>query len=428
MVKGWGLELDMLRTYLQKLVKSGRLTVLTPTDTIMVGKLDERFPETSLDVAVRIKNRATAVKLALNPDLRLGEAYADGDLVMERGSVWDLLQIVGFNSSEPELTSSRWMRLATKAMNTVLHRNGLKVSRRNVARHYDLSGSMYRLFLDEDMQYSCAYFRTPDASLEQAQVAKKQHVAAKLLLRPGQRVLDIGCGWGGLALSIARSENVEVLGITLSQEQLAVARERAQAAGLSDRVQFQLIDYRQLEGSFDRIVSVGMFEHVGTPQYQTFFGQVRRLLKPDGIGVLHSIGKLHGPAPTNPWIRKHIFPGGYIPALSEVLPSLEQSGLFLTDVEILRLHYADTLRAWRERFLARQSELAEIYDERFRRMWEFYLAGSEMSFRYYGFMVFQIQLSRSLGAVPLTRDYMIEAEARLRAEANQTCDADASAG
>ena len=419
--------LNMLRRFLKKLVKSGRLTVMTPTDTITVGSLDERFPETSLDVAVRIKNRATALRLVMNPELRLGEAYADGDLVMERGSVWDLLQIVGFNSSEPEVTSRLWMRLALKAMNTVLHRNGLQVSRRNVAHHYDLPGSMYQLFLDEDMQYSCAYFRTPDASLADAQVAKKQHIASKLLLRPGQRVLDIGCGWGGLALSIARSETVEVLGITLSREQLAVARERAAAAGLADRVTFQLIDYRQLEGSFDRIVSVGMFEHVGTPQYATFFEQVRRLLKPDGIAVLHSIGKLHGPAPTNTWIRKHIFPGGYVPALSEVMPSVEQSGLFLTDVEILRLHYADTLKAWRERFLARQSDLADIYDERFRRMWEFYLAGSEMSFRYYGFMVFQMQLSRSLGAVPLTRDYMVEGEARLRAGANQSCEADVSA-
>lgn len=417
----------MLRSSLQRLFTHGRLTVVTPGETIVVGKRDPQFPAGNLEVAIRLKKNSTAWRLALNPDLYLGEAYMDGDLVIERGTLWDLMELIGSNLSMHGSGANFWSRVAGKAMSAIFHRNGIGASRRNVAHHYDLSGAMYRLFLDQDLQYSCAYFRSPDESIEQAQINKKQHIAAKLLLKPGQRVLDIGCGWGGLAISLARMEDIKVTGITLSKEQLAVARERARAAGLADRVTFELIDYRQLEGTFDRIVSVGMFEHVGTPQYPTYFNRVRELLNPGGVALVHSIGKLHGPGPTNSWIRKYIFPGGYIPALSEVVDPIERSGLLLTDLEVLRLHYAETLRAWRERFLERQAQLEGIYDDRFRRMWEFYLASSEMSFRYYGFMVFQAQLSNSINAVPLTRDYMVEAERKLRMNRFDAGAADADA-
>jgi cyclopropane-fatty-acyl-phospholipid synthase len=280
-------------------------------------------------------------------------------------------------------------------------------SRRNVAHHYDLDGRLYRRFLDEDMQYSCAYFPTGSETLEQAQAAKKRHIARKLVLdRPGLRVLDIGSGWGGMALTLASDYGCEVTGITLSAEQLAVSRERAAAAGLSDRVRFELRDYRDLDQQFDRIVSVGMFEHVGIGYFPTFFDTLLRSLAPGGVALLHSIGRLKGPAFTNPWLAKYIFPGGYAPALSEVLPSVEKSGLFITDIEIWRLHYAQTLRHWRARFDANRADIAALYDERFCRMFEFYLAGSELSFRRCGQMVFQLQLSRDLATVPLSRDYL----------------------
>ncbi len=417
----------MLRSTLQRLFSHGRLTVVTPRETIVVGKRDAQFPAASLDVAIRLKKNSTAWRLALNPDLYLGEAYMDGDLEIQQGTLWDFMELIGSNLSMHASGANLWSRIAGKAMSAILHRNGIGASRRNVAHHYDLSGAMYRLFLDQDLQYSCAYFRSPDDTIEQAQINKKQHIAAKLLLKPGQRILDIGCGWGGLAISLACTEDIKVLGITLSKEQLAVARDRARAAGLTDRVTFELIDYRQLEGTFDRIVSVGMFEHVGTPQYPTYFNGVKQLLNPSGVALIHSIGKMYGPGPTNSWIRKYIFPGGYIPALSEVIDPIERSGLFLTDLEVLRLHYAQTLRAWRERLLARQAQLDGIYDDRFRRMWEFYLASSEMSFRYYGFMVFQAQLTRSINTVPLTRDYMVDAERKLRVSRFEADEADATA-
>jgi cyclopropane-fatty-acyl-phospholipid synthase len=295
-------------------------------------------------------------------------------------------------------------RLEQSALAGLLERNSQRSARRNVARHYDFSERLYRSFLDSDLQYSCAYFARPGMTLDEAQLAKRRHVAAKLLLRPGLRVLDIGCGFGGLALHLARTAEVEVVGVTLSSEQLKVARRRAEEEGLEKRVRFELADYRALTGAFDRIVSVGMFEHVGKPQYPDFFAAVARLLDRRGVALLHSIGRMHGPGLTSAWIRRRIFPGGYIPALSEVAPFIERSGLWLTDLEVLRLHYAETLRCWRERFLA------DLYDDRFCRMWEFYLAASEMSFRYAGFMVFQAQMTHDVGAAPLTRDYMNAAE------------------
>jgi cyclopropane-fatty-acyl-phospholipid synthase len=286
-------------------------------------------------------------------------------------------------------------------------------SKRNVQRHYDLSGEIYKLFLDEDMQYSCAYFERPDMTLDEAQLAKKRHIASKLCMKPGQSVLDIGSGWGGLGLYLAKTFEAEVLGVTLSTEQLAVSTERAREEGLDNHAHFELRDYRDLTERFDRIVSVGMFEHVGVNHYRTYFEKCAQLLKPDGVMVLHSIGRSGPPFATNAFIRKYIFPGGYIPALSEVLPFIEKSGLMVADIEILRLHYAETLKNWRQRFMANRDRAKEIYDERFCRMWEFYLAGSEAAFRWQDLMVFQVQLTRRNDIVPLTRDYVGKCEKAL---------------
>jgi cyclopropane-fatty-acyl-phospholipid synthase len=291
--------------------------------------------------------------------------------------------------------------------------NTPSASKAHVAHHYDLSGDLYDLFLDADRQYSCAYFKIKNLTLEEAQAAKKRHVAAKLNLdRPGLSVLDIGCGWGGLALHLAADNNVDVRGVTLSEEQLAVARERARTAGLDGHVQFDLSDYRQVSGHFDRIVSIGMFEHVGVGYYDTYFAKVRELLADDGTMLLHTIGRSEGPSSTNPWIAKYIFPGGYAPALSEILQAIERSGLIVTDIEVLREHYALTLQEWQKRFQANRAKAAELYDKRFCRMWEFYLAGAEMAFRYEGEVVFQIQIAKAKTSLPITRDYMIEREFR----------------
>ena len=414
----------MLKSLLERLIRHGRLTVATPLGTLRAGRTGTGHPASHLDIGLRIRNIRTVLKLATNPDLYLGEAYMDGDLVIERGSLYEFMELLGSNiaaiGQDPNPKVGQW---ASKLVGALSARNDPGKARANVAHHYDLSGELYRSFLDSDLQYSCAYFRHPDDDIEAAQLAKRQHIAAKLLLAPGQHVLDIGCGWGGLALFLARTADIRVTGITLSQEQLAVARRRAQEAGLADRVSFELVDYRLLQGQFDRIVSIGMFEHVGLPNYETYFGAIKRLLKPDGIAMVHSIGKMYGPAPTSTWILKYIFPGGYVPALSEVMPAVERQGLWVNDVEVLRLHYAETLRLWRARFDERWPDLARHYDERFRRMWDFYLVGSEISFRYFGFMVFQVQLARAVDAAPATRDYIVEAERAMRARAERPDDA-----
>jgi cyclopropane-fatty-acyl-phospholipid synthase len=362
------------------------------------------------EVAVAVTRRGER-RIVLNPALGMGEAYMEGDLVFARGDVMALLDLIAANlPPEERIRPGALQRLWIAIAHRLRQANDRATARRNVAHHYDLSLDLYRRFLDEDLQYSCAYFPHPGVSLEDAQAAKKAHIAAKLRLEPGQRVLDIGCGWGGLGLTLARDYGVEVLGVTLSREQLATAQARAEAAGLSRLARFALCDYRDLGGSFDRIVSVGMFEHVGQPNYLAFFDTLHDRLEPDGIALIHSIGRRDPPNVTDPFIRKYIFPGGYIPALSETTAAVEQSGFWITDVEILRLHYAETIRHWRTRFAARRAEIAAIYDERFCRMWEYYLAVSEFSFRAGRHMNFQLQLTRRVDVLPMARDYMVDAE------------------
>lgn len=369
---------------------------------------------TGKPVSVRFTTRAAEWGILLDPELRLGESYMNGTFVVEQGSIADVLAIaLGQNSELPHWARPQY--LIRYLARRLAQFNPRKRARRNVAHHYDLDGRLYSLFLDADRQYSCGYFENPEQSLDDAQLAKKRHLAAKLIPEKDQRVLDIGCGWGGLGLYLAEITGADVTGVTLSQEQHAIANERAAEKGLAEHTRFLLQDYRDVPGPFDRIVSVGMFEHVGVGHYDTFFKTSAQLLADDGVMVLHSIGRSGGPAATNPWIAKYIFPGGYIPSLSEVLPKIEHAGLLVTDIEILRLHYAETLRHWRERFLAHRKEVESIYDERFERMWEFYLAASEMSFREQNMMVFQIQLAKRQGVVPMTRDYIAREEQRLRA-------------
>jgi cyclopropane-fatty-acyl-phospholipid synthase len=400
----------MLRKSLDRLIQIGKLTIVGPGgETMCFGEVPADNP--NLDVIVRLNGSLTLARLVLHPGLYLGECYMDGTMALEQGTLWDLLDLCGRNLTLDRQARPSWLVQAAKAIaRRILQSNSVGVARRNAAHHYDLSHPLYQQFLDSDLQYSCAYFHDRRLSLDEAQDAKCRHLAAKLLLQPGQRVLDIGCGWGGLAMSLAKIESVQVVGVTLSRAQLIIAQQRAHQAGLDRCVTFELCDYREIKGKFDRIVSVGMFEHVGTPHYPEFFETVSRLLTDDGIALIHSIGRKTGPDVTNAWIRKYIFPGGYIPALSEVMPTIERTGLWLTDLEILRLHYAQTLRHWRERFLANRQQLIELYGDRFCRMWEFYLAVSEMSFRYGGLMVFQAQLARRIDAVPLTRHYMFERE------------------
>ena len=396
----------LLARLLSQVIRIGRLELVDAAGEQHV------FGETAEPaVSVRLHDPALHWKLIANPRLNVPEAYMAGTLTIERGSLYDLLELLTRNDVQM-MGSAGWRFVWQVARLTRrLHQhNPITRSRRNVAHHYDLSDELYDLFLDHDRQYSCAYYLTPDDDIDTAQLNKRRHIAAKLLLRPGMKVLDIGSGWGGLALYLASECGADVTGLTLSTEQLKVAQRRAAQAGLSDRVRFHLRDYREERGTYDRIVSVGMFEHVGVSQYPVFFAQVSELLKPDGVALLHSIGRCDGPGATNPWVRKYIFPGGYSPAISEVVPVVERARLWITDIEVLRLHYAETLRAWHRRFVQQRDKVLKLYDERFCRMWELYLVGSELAFRHGNHAVMQIQMAKAIDAVPVTRDYMFDWE------------------
>ncbi|MDQ0392552.1 SAM-dependent methyltransferase [Labrys monachus] len=400
----------ILDTMLKRLIKKGALTIIDPD-----GRTHAYGPGGGFVSAIRIKDKATAWKLLTNPELEVGEAFMDGRVAIESGDVYDMvalfMQNIGWSTDIGPL--SRFAAFGRKLSRRLAQYNPAGKSKNNVAHHYDLKDELFDLFLDSDRQYSCAYFPDLDVTLEEAQAYKKRHIAAKLLLEPGVTVLDIGSGWGGMGLYIANVTKANVTGITLSEEQHKVSNARARAAGIADRVRFELVDYRHESRRYDRIVSVGMFEHVGVNHFDAYFRKIADMLTEKGVALIHAIGRSDGPGATNPWIQKYIFPGGYSPALSEVLPAIERAGLIVTDVEILRLHYAETLRHWRERFNNNRDQIRALYDDRFCRMWELYLASSEATFRWGGHMVFQIQVAKSLGTVPLTRDYIGEAERRL---------------
>ena len=400
----------LLKRVLAPIIQTGDLTVTTAN-----GHKFSVGDKTGAPVSVRLVTPKAQREILLDPDLKLGEAYTDGTLKIEEGTLSDLLELILTQDHYTKRPKWTWLLLASRYFQRRLQQfNWRRRSRKNVAHHYDLDTRLYDLFLDNDRQYSCGYFESRGQSLEEAQIAKKRHIAAKLLLQPGTEILDIGSGWGGLALYLAEVCGARTTGITLSEEQLALSQQRAADSGLGDRVRFLFQDYRDVKGRFGRIVSVGMFEHVGVGHYDAFFQKCAQLLADDGVMLLHSIGRSDRPGITNPWIAKYIFPGGYIPSLSEVFPAIERAGLLVTDIEILRLHYVETLKAWREHFLARREEAVWIYDERFARLWEFYLAASEMAFREQAMMVFQIQIAKRQNVVPMTRDYIAAGEAHLR--------------
>ncbi len=390
----------LLDGLLLRLVRRGELSVTFPDG------VQRRYGKGAPQVALRFTDPGLIRRLVLHPDLALGEAYMDGTMEIEGDDLGGLLAIV-MSNLEDQPTNWRDRLLHLRSWFRQLEQFApIGKAQRNVAHHYDLSGELYRLFLDDDQQYSCAYFARPEMTLEEAQQAKKAHIAGKLLLEPGMTVFDIGCGWGGLGLTLARDYGARVVGVTLSEEQHKVATRRVREAGLADRVEFRLTDYRNVAERFDRVVSVGMFEHVGVPHYREYFHNVYSRLKEDGVALIHTIGRVTPPGSTSPWITKYIFPGGYVPALSEMMAAVEKERLWSTDVEIWRLHYAETLRQWLARFQSNRAKVLKLYDERFYRMWRYYLIASEMSFRHFGQCVFQVQLARRQEAVPLTRNYL----------------------
>ncbi len=401
--------------FFTRAVKRGELTVIHADGSARsFGSPDPALAP----VTIRFTDPSVARRILTDPALGAAECFMDGRLVIETGDILALLRLVTANNRWEDKTGNLDIGPFKRAFDNVRFRldriNMARRSKRNVAHHYDLSARLYDLFLDADRQYSMAYFTDPANGLEQAQADKKAHIAAKLALKPGMTVLDIGCGWGGMALYLHEKTGAEVLGVTLSEEQLKVARERAEAAGVADKVRFELIDYRHVTGQFDRIVSVGMFEHVGPAHYRTFFAKCRELLTPEGVMLLHTIGRAGGPGVTDAFTAKYIFPGGYIPALSEILRGHEELRFFLTDVEVLRLHYGYTLQHWYDRAMAARDQIVALYDERFFAMWTYYLAGSLVSFENGGLVNYQLQYSRSRSALPITRDYMADEEARLR--------------
>ena len=405
----WQRAFDLM---LRRLLQNGSLQVTLPD-----GQHFRYGDGTGTPVHVQLHDTATVRHLVLNPELALGEAYMNGTLTIEEDDLQGFLGLIVANRDD---TAHVWWQRLLPGLRIALRRfsqnNVALRARRNIAHHYDLSDALYDLFLDFDRQYSCAYFRDPGDSLEQAQVNKKHYIARKLMIEPGMRVLDIGCGWGGMARTLARDYGAQVLGITLSEQQHAYAKTTARREGLADRVEYRLCDYRDVTGTFDRIVSIGMFEHVGLPYYETYFKTIHDRLSPDGIALVHTIGWTAAPDATNPWIAKYIFPGGYIPTLSEVMRTVETSRLWAADVETWRLHYAYTLRHWFDRFKANEDKVRALYDDRFVRMWRFYLAACEQTFRHSRQAVFQVQLSRRIDAVPLTRDYLYPQQEKAGAE------------
>jgi cyclopropane-fatty-acyl-phospholipid synthase len=400
----------IIEFFLKRLIRRGHLRIINADGSVLELGSGGAGP----DVTVRFHDKGLLFKLAQDFTLHLGEAYMDERITFEHGTIYDFLELFAINYHDaPKMPWEVTGELLSPLLRRI-QRNSLNASRKNVAHHYDLSASFFKMFLDSDMQYSCGYFTDPENDIETAQFDKKRLIASKLLLKEGMQVLDIGCGFGGLALYLAKNFGVQVTGITLSEEQYKIAVERARADGLSHLVKFAIRDYREESGSYDRIVSIGMFEHVGLDHYGEFFSQIKALLKEDGVALLHSIGRPDGPGTSDSWMVKYIFPGGYAPALSEVLPVVEKLGLWATDIEILRLHYVYTLRRWRANFERQREIVKQMYDERFCRMWEFYLIGGEMDFRYLGTMVFQMQLAKNIDAVPITRDYMFKAVSDLQ--------------
>ena len=393
-----------------KIVRIGALKLVRASGaTITYGDGSEA------EIVLRFTDPQAENAVATDPALALGEMYMQGRMALDAGNIFDLLSLFARNgirkAATPRMIVQGIWRILVSQADARLPINRNKA---NVAHHYDLSAKLFDLFLDRDWQYSCAYFEPRGISLDEAQLAKKRHIAAKLLLEEGNRVLEIGSGWGGMGLYLAESCNVDVTGITLSEEQLKISRDRAARRGLSEKVRFELRDYRDLKGTYDRIVSVGMFEHVGVSNYRFFFRKVAEILDKQGVMLLHTIARTRPNYATNPFIEKYIFPGGYIPSIAEVLPAVEKAGLLIKDIEVLPMHYAWTLRAWRERFVARRAEAVALYDENFFRMWEFYLAASEVAFRHDRLFILQIQIARHQDRVPFDRNYLSEAEAKLK--------------
>jgi len=397
----------LFANFLKRAFKHGSLIVhLASGKTLRLGG------GTDTPVEVTLHDPSLTRKIMQNPDMAVGEAYMNGGMTIKDDDLYSFLSLAvrnmgrngeRFNNPTP---TQKFTQSAQRMLRKISQHNPIGRAQENVAHHYDLSDALYDLFLDADKQYSCGYYKTPDDTLEQAQAQKKEHIARKLCLKPGMQVLDIGCGWGGMGLTLARDYGAQVVGVTLSKEQHKVAVARVQVAGLEGQIDFRLQDYRHTEGQFDRIVSVGMFEHVGVPHYAEYFNRVRDLLAPDGVALIHTIGRAAPPNVTSPWVAKYIFPGGYVPAMSEVAPVIEDANLITTDIEIWRIHYADTLRDWRARFEASMDQAITLYDERFCRMWRYYLVAAEVTFRLDRQVVFQFQLTKQQQAVPLTRDYL----------------------
>ena len=406
--------MQLLDTMLAKLLKRGELTIIGPSgQTRTYGAPD---PELN-PVTVRLMDNRAAIQVVRDPAVGTVEAWMDDRLRIEQGDILDLVTLVRRNSRWEERPGrSKWKPHTSRLKHYLNTLNSKVAAKKNVVHHYDVGNEIYRTFLDPDMQYSCGYFTDPGNSIEQAQLDKKAHIASKLYLKPGQRVVDLGCGWGGLALYLNRVADVDVLGVTLSKEQLAVARQRAADAGVSDRVKFELMDWRDVEGTFDRVVSIGMFEHLGTAYFQTFFAKVKELLAPDGVSLIHTMGRMGKPGTTDKFMQKYIFPGGYLPSLSEMIVASEKERLIMADCEMLRLHYVYTLRAWYYRFKANHDEVVRLADERFYRLYAFYLAASSTMFSDGAMCVYQLQYLRSRYAAPITRNYMIEDEARIAAD------------